>query len=84
MSCLGFTTALMECIAVQDAESSWQFDIFGFAEASPGSCLSLLMFHLMKQTGMVQEFRLDENKLCHFLQKIESGYDSANPYHNRY
>lgn len=72
------------CIAVQDAESNWQFDIFGYAEACHGKCLSMLTFHLMKQTGIIKEHGLDESKLCHFLQKIESGYDSANPYHNRY
>ncbi|KAL0024765.1 hypothetical protein WJX79_003822 [Trebouxia sp. C0005] len=65
-----------------DAESNWQFDIFGYAEACHGKCLSMLTFHLMKQTGIIKEHGLDESKLCHFLQKIESGYDSANPYHN--
>lgn len=69
--------------SVQDAENNWQFDIFGFAEATKGTTLSLLFHHLMKQSGFIQEFHLDETKLCRYAQKIESGYDANNPYHNR-
>ena len=68
---------------MQDAEHNWHFDIFGFVEATKGSSLSMLFFHLMKQSGMIQDFHLDESKLCKYVQKIESGYDSNNPYHNR-
>ena len=68
---------------MQDAESNWQFDIFAFAEATPGNSLSMLTFHLLKSTGLVQEFDLNETKLTACLRKIESGYDPANPYHNR-
>ncbi len=71
-------------VSVQDAESSWQFDIFGYADATPGTSLSMLTYHLMKQTGIIGEFHLDQNKLCRYLQKVESGYDAQNPYHNRY
>ncbi|KAL0037875.1 hypothetical protein WJX79_003284 [Trebouxia sp. C0005] len=67
---------------LQDAETNWQFDIFAFAEATPGSTLSMLTFHLYKQAGLVREFKLDERKLCNFLQKVESGYSAENPYHN--
>ena len=68
---------------MQDAESNWQFDIFAYAEATPGNSLSMLSFHLLKSTGLVQEFDLNETKLTACLRKIESGYDPANPYHNR-
>jgi len=44
----------------------------------------MLGFHLYKQAGMIREFQLDEQKLCNWLQRIESGYDANNPYHNRY
>ncbi|KAA6419051.1 MAG: hypothetical protein FRX49_11014 [Trebouxia sp. A1-2] len=67
---------------LQDAESNWQFDIFAYAEATPGNSLSMLTFHLLKSTGLVQEFDLNESKLTACLRKIESGYDPANPYHN--
>ena len=70
--------------ALQDAESNWQFDIFGFAEACSGASLSMLAFHLYRQAGFVRDFRLNEVKLCAWLQKIEAGYNSNNPYHNRY
>lgn len=70
-------------MAVQDAESNWQFDIFGYADATPGTSLSMLTYHLIKQAGLISEQHLVEDKLCRYLQKIESGYDSKNPYHNR-
>ncbi|DBA77572.1 TPA: Pde-4p [Trebouxia sp. C0004] len=67
---------------LQDAETNWQFDIFAYAEATRGNSLSMLTFHLLKSTGLVQEFELNEMKLTACLRKIESGYDPANPYHN--
>ena len=70
-------------VCVQSAEKNWQFDIFALAEATPGSTLSLLGFHLIKQAGFIRQFNLDEGKLCRFLQQIEKGYDQGNPYHNR-
>ena len=70
-------------LLLQDAENNWQFDIFGFAEATKGATLSLLFCHFMKQSGIIQEFQLDGTKLCQYAQKIESGYDANNPYHNR-
>ena len=68
---------------MQDAENNWHFDIFAFAEATPGTTLSMLTFHLYKRAGLIQHFKLNELKLCNFLQKIESGYKADNPYHNR-
>ena len=74
---------MTQMLSLQDAESNWQFDIFGFAEACSGASLSMLGFHLYKQAGMIRDFKLDEQKLCNWLQRIESGYDANNPYHNR-
>jgi len=68
---------------LQDAENNWQFDIFAFAEATPGTTLSVLTFHLYKQASLISHFQMDERKLCKFLQKVESGYSAENPYHNR-
>lgn len=68
---------------MQDAENNWQFDIFGFAQATPGTTLSMLTFHLLKQCGAIQRLQINEPKLVRFIQKIESGYDPSNPYHNR-
>ena len=68
---------------MQDAEKNWQFDIFGFADATPGNSLSMLGFHLLKASGLVQEFGLNETKMANCFRKIESGYIPTNPYHNR-
>lgn len=43
----------------------------------------MLAFHLMKHCGSVQLLQSNEANLVRFLQKIESGYDPNNPYHNR-
>ena len=67
----------------QAAEKSWQFDIFAFADLTPGHTLSMLFYHLVKQTGLLQALTLDQVKLCNFLRKVEHGYDPNNPYHNR-
>lgn len=69
-------------MSMQDAESNWQFDIFGYADATTGNSLSMLGFHLFRTTGLVQEFQLNETKLAACLRKIESGYNPTNPYHN--
>lgn len=68
---------------MQDAEDNWQFDIFGLAKQTPGCTLSLLAAHLIGASGLCDEFNIDESKLVNYLQKIESGYNEANPYHNR-
>ena len=43
----------------------------------------MLTYHLFKSTGIIAEQRYNEEKFCRYLRKIESGYDSNNPYHNR-
>ncbi len=68
---------------MQAAEHSWQFDIFALADATPGHTLSLLYFHLVKQSGVLQACQMDEAKLCNFLQRMDNGYDPSVPYHNR-
>ncbi|KAL0039442.1 hypothetical protein WJX79_008577 [Trebouxia sp. C0005] len=65
-----------------DAENNWQFDVFKFAEATPGHTLALLTFHFYKTSGCISHFGLDSAKLWRFLQRIESGYQMQNPYHN--
>ena len=75
--CLHLLTAL------QDAENNWQFDVFAFAEATPGVTLALLTFHFYKISGCISHFGLDPVKLWRYLQRVESGYQMQNPYHNR-
>ena len=73
----------LACV-LQDACTNWQFDIFAFAEECKGKSLSVLGFHLYKQGGLIKEFKLDDAKFINFLQKVESGYNAVNPYHNRW
>ena len=78
------SATLCPCLSlVQEAEHSWQFDIFGFADVTPGNTLAMLTFYFIKRVGFIQQYNLHEVKLCRMLQMIEAGYQSANPYHNR-
>ncbi|KAL0024530.1 hypothetical protein WJX79_001991 [Trebouxia sp. C0005] len=67
---------------LQDAENNWQFDVFAFSEAAPRNTLCLLTCHLFKRAGLIDDFGLDTEKLCRYLQRIEAGYSAANSYHN--
>ena len=67
---------------MQDAENNWAFDIFGFADATPGYSLSLLFCHLVQRSGLCKELLVDEGRLNKFARRIEKGYNAANPYHN--
>ena len=69
-------------VLMQDAENSWAFDIFGFADATPGYSLSLLFCHLVQRSGLCKELHVDEPKLSNFARRIEKGCNAANPYHN--
>lgn len=68
---------------MQDAGSSWQFDIFAFAEETPGNTLSLLAMHCFQQSGVLQHYKLCERHFWRWVQRIEIGYVASNPYHNR-
>lgn len=68
--------------ACQDATKQWQFDILGFAEATPGYTLSLMAFFILSSQGLIAEFNMDQAKLCLYLRRIEHGYDDRIPYHN--
>ncbi|KAL0048533.1 hypothetical protein WJX82_005213 [Trebouxia sp. C0006] len=67
---------------LQDAENNWQFDVFAFSEAAPRNTLCLLTCHFFKRSGLIDDFGLDPEKLCRYLQRIEAGYSAANSYHN--
>lgn len=67
---------------VQDAENNWHFDIFGFADATPNTSLSMMVFFLMTRLGALSKFGLREARLRNYLQTLEAGYKEQ-PYHNR-
>jgi len=64
------------------AYSSWQFDSLELSAMTHGRPLSTLGVYLFEQTGLVQHFDLDREKLNRFFLEIEQGYDDSNPYHN--
>ena len=68
--------------AIFQRVDDWQFDSFALEEASGGRPLSCLGFHLLKRSGVMKHFHLDETKLARFLIRIEEGYPN-NPYHSR-
>ena len=70
---------------LQDAQTNWAFDIFGFAEATPGYSLSLLYCHLLNQSGIQDEFpTMQIPTVVKYARRIEQGYNACNPYHNRF
>lgn len=73
----------MSCLILQEAERSWQFNMFAFAEETNNNHLSVLTFHLIKNSGLVSRFNLSEVKLSRFLCRVERGYLN-NPYHSRW
>ena len=68
---------------VQEAETSWHFDIFGYANATSGDALAMLTFHLVKRANFTHHYVMDDVKLCRLLRAVEEGYQRDNPYHNR-
>lgn len=59
----------------------WCWDSFGLERATKGHALSALSFWILKTTGLIHRFSLDESRLAAFLRHIESIY-GRNPYHN--
>ncbi|KAK9833209.1 hypothetical protein WJX74_010496 [Apatococcus lobatus] len=68
---------------LQDADTSWEFDVFALAESSSNRPLSTLGFFLITRSGLAKEQGLDEEKLASVLFTLEDGYQQNNPYHNR-
>lgn len=62
---------------------SFSFDAFELAEVTQGHPLSTLAYYLLHKNGLISTFNLHPVRLAHFLRKIEAGYPSENPYHNR-
>jgi len=66
-----------------DAFGSWHFDAFTLAQLTDNRPLSTLGKHIFENLGLIDHFKLDVAKVDAFFLEIESGYDNANPYHNR-
>ncbi|KAK9853879.1 hypothetical protein WJX84_001089 [Apatococcus fuscideae] len=68
---------------LQEADKSWDFDIFSLADATAQRPLSTLGFFLITRSGLAKEHGLNEEKLANVLFTLEDGYLQTNPYHNR-
>ncbi|KAK9837615.1 hypothetical protein WJX74_001448 [Apatococcus lobatus] len=66
---------------LQEASSSWEFDMFRLADQTDRP-LSTLGFFLIKNAGLLDLFGLSEEVLSRWLRSIEQGYP-WNSYHNR-
>ena len=44
----------------------------------------MLSYHMMKQSGLVEELHIDEPKLIRALLRIEAGYYNTTPHPNRW
>lgn len=70
-------------LILEEAFHGWEFDALSLAELTENKPLTTLGMYLFERLGFVQHFHLDCDKLKNFFVCIESGYDDANPYHNR-
>ncbi|KAK9814122.1 hypothetical protein WJX72_000962 [[Myrmecia] bisecta] len=73
---------ILEVEQVLQSSKMWCWDAFQLNVATQDHALSTLAFYLFRETGLTQEFKLNEVKLARFFRKIEQGYPD-NPYHNR-
>ena len=64
---------------MQDAENSWAFDIFGFADATPGYSLSLLFCHLVQRSGLCKELLVDEGRAEQVCATNREGLQCCQP-----
>lgn len=63
--------------------NTWAFDAYALEEAAHGHPLSVLGFWVLQSTGLMAWAHMDVHKLIRFLQRVEQGYSSDNPYHNK-
>ncbi|KAK9863876.1 hypothetical protein WJX84_000320 [Apatococcus fuscideae] len=68
---------------MKEAETDFHFDIFAFSEATNGMPLSTLTFFLLKRCNLMASCSISERSMAAYLRRLELGYDSDNPFHNR-
>lgn len=61
---------------------SCEFDIFRLKTATKGNELFALMQLLFRREELIDELNLDSHRFTMYISRIQSGYDSAIPYHN--
>jgi len=60
----------------------WDFDVFALHDATNGHPLTVGGMHLMMSMGVLDKIPIPKDKLATYLQAIERGYVSTNPFHN--
>lgn len=58
------------------------FDSFAFDQDTNHRPLSMLAFYLIRKEGLIEDLKLDADKVAHYFNLIEAGYNET-PYHNR-
>lgn len=60
---------------------NWSWDSESLQQASGGKALSTLMYWVMRTTGLLDTFVVDDQRLVAFAEHVEMTY-GKNPYHN--
>lgn len=57
---------------------SWEFDLWGHSEDELLTAIYAMIQHL----GLIEQFRIPQDKLTNFLHQVRRSYNRKNPYHN--
>eukprot|EP00761_Pharyngomonas_kirbyi_P014183 gb/GECH01014213.1/.p1 GENE.gb/GECH01014213.1/~~gb/GECH01014213.1/.p1 ORF type:complete len:639 (+),score=144.73 gb/GECH01014213.1/:1-1917(+) len=75
----GMNSDLEQCLNKID---DWDFNVFELNELSDGQPLQYVALALFDKYKLMEEFKIDHEKLFPLLEKLENGYQN-NPYHNK-
>lgn len=67
---------------VLETSRLWTWNVFLLQSQSNGRELTTLAMRVMRDSGLIDAFRLNTEKLVMFLHRVELGY-LDNPYHNK-
>lgn len=57
---------------------TWEFDLWGHNEDELLTAVYVMMQHL----GLIDQFRIPQDKMTNFLHQVRRSYNKNNPYHN--
>lgn len=63
---------------------AWGFDVFAMNEElqAAGNVFVVLGYAIYKDSGLLDTYSLDAEKLCNFLLEVQAAYNEENSYHN--
>eukprot|EP01095_Lingulamoeba_sp_RSL-Kostka_P010874 TRINITY_DN399_c0_g1_i1.p1 TRINITY_DN399_c0_g1~~TRINITY_DN399_c0_g1_i1.p1 ORF type:complete len:344 (+),score=57.02 TRINITY_DN399_c0_g1_i1:78-1109(+) len=80
------TFTLEECKSILENNefvlNVWDFDIFDLNEITNNYPLTVIGFEIFRINGLIEQFKIPEDKLFNFLYNTEKSYHRNNPYHN--